>query len=109
MVNAYPAGLHAGASWNRNLTHAQGRQIGAEFRRKGINVALGPVASPIGRVVKGGRNWEGFAAVPYLSGQLLFETVEGMQENVIAYIKHFVANKQEINRNPPFNIPNAHN
>lgn len=109
MVNAYPAGLHAGASWNRNLTHDRARQIGAEFRRKGVNVALGPVAGPLGRVAKGGRNWEGFAADPYLSGQLMYESVDGMQENVIACLKHLIGNEQETNRNPPMDIPEAHN
>ncbi len=30
-----------------------------EFRTKGVNVALGPVIGPLGRVAEGGRNWEG--------------------------------------------------
>lgn len=108
LVNAYPAGLHAGASWNRNLTHERARHIGAEFRRKGVNVALGPVAGPLGRMAKGGRNWEGFAADPYLSGKLVHDTVDGMQENVIACVKHLIAYEQETNRNPPQDIK-AHN
>ena len=33
--------------------------MGDEFRRKGVNVMLGPVIGPLGRVVLGGRNWEG--------------------------------------------------
>lgn len=56
MVNGYPAGLHAGASWNRKLAYKRAQYIGAEFRRKGINVALGPVTGPLGRMAKGGRN-----------------------------------------------------
>lgn len=35
--------------------------MGGEFRRKGVNVLLGPVVGPVGRVVEGGRNWEGFS------------------------------------------------
>lgn len=33
--------------------------MGAEFRGKGIHVALGPMTN-MGRVAAGGRNWEGF-------------------------------------------------
>ena len=74
--------------------------MGAEFKRKGVNVALGPVVGPIGRIATGGRNWEGFAADPYLDGILGAQTVLGLQESVIACVKHFVANEQETNRNP---------
>ena len=33
--------------------------MGAEHAGKGVDVQLGPVAGPIGRVPEGGRNWEG--------------------------------------------------
>lgn len=33
--------------------------MGSEFRKKGVNVFLGPVVSPLGRTVSSGRNWEG--------------------------------------------------
>ena len=33
--------------------------MGHEFRAKGINVMLGPVVGPMGRVLTNGRNWEG--------------------------------------------------
>lgn len=33
--------------------------MGSEFRKKGVNMLLGPVVGPIGRTVRGGRNWEG--------------------------------------------------
>lgn len=104
MVNAYPAGLHTGASWNRHLAYKRAKHIGAEFRRKGINVLLGPVAGPLGRMATGGRNWEGFAADPFLSGRMLYHSVVGIQENVIACVKHLVANEQETNRRPPTDI-----
>lgn len=54
-VNAYPAALHMGASWNRELAYARGMHMGREFRRKGVNVALGPSLGPLGRSPKGGR------------------------------------------------------
>ena len=53
-----------------------------------VNVALGPVAAPLGRVALGGRNWEGFAVDPYLSGYLTARTVSGMQDaGVITSLK----------------------
>lgn len=54
--------------------------MGNEFRTKGINVLLGPVVGPAGRVVRGGRNWEGISSDPYLSGALVTETVIGVQD-----------------------------
>ena len=30
-----------------------------EFRKKGVNIALGPVVGPLGRIASSGRNWEG--------------------------------------------------
>jgi beta-glucosidase len=39
--------------------YKRGKAMGAEFRGKGIHVALGPMTN-MGRVAAGGRNWEGF-------------------------------------------------
>jgi len=79
-VNAYASGISVGASWNKNLAYQRGRSMGGEFRAKGVNVALGPVVGPLGRVAKAGRNWEGFSNDPYLCGSLAFETIQGIQE-----------------------------
>jgi hypothetical protein len=46
-------------SWNKELVHQRGRALGGEFKVKGVNVALGPVIGPLGRIAEGGRNWEG--------------------------------------------------
>lgn len=100
MVNAYPAGVHLGASWNRELVGKVGGYMGGEFKRKGVNVALAPVVGPIGRIAKGGRNWEGYGADPYLSGALASKMVGGLQESVGACVKHLVGNEQETNRMP---------
>ncbi|KAM0333268.1 hypothetical protein ACHAQA_001929 [Verticillium albo-atrum] len=98
-VNAYPAGIHAGASWNKNLTLHRARAMGGEFRTKGINVLLGPSVGPVGRVVRGGRNWESFSVDPYLAGALTGETIRGVQgAGVITSTKHFIANEQETHR-----------
>ena len=62
--------------------------MGGEFRTKGVNVMLGPVVGPLGRVARGGRNWEGFSNDPYLSGVLASETIQGVQSRgVITSVK----------------------
>jgi beta-glucosidase len=75
-------------SWNTGLTYQRGFFMGGEFRAKGANVMLGPVVGPLGRVARGGRNWEGFSADPYLSGVLASETIQGVQaKGVITSVK----------------------
>ena len=39
------------ATWDRNLTFQRGAAMGAEFRGKGVNVALGPMMNMV---------WPGF-------------------------------------------------
>ncbi|KAJ5169240.1 uncharacterized protein N7482_004834 [Penicillium canariense] len=100
-VSSWPSGLHVGASWNKDLAKQRGIQMGAEFRRKGVNVLLGPVVGPLGRIAEGGRNWEGFADDPYLSGALVQPTIEGVQTSSVGTcVKHYIGNEQETNRNP---------
>jgi beta-glucosidase len=60
-VNGWPSGIHVGASWNKNLAYQRALHMGGEFKMKGVHVALGPVVGPLGRVAKGGRNWEGIS------------------------------------------------
>ncbi|KAK1060487.1 hypothetical protein LTR74_011833 [Friedmanniomyces endolithicus] len=104
-VNGYPPG----ASWNENLAYQRALYMGEEFKNKGVSVALGPVVGPLGKFARGGRNWEGFSNDPYLSGKLVYETVMGMEKNVMSCVKHFIANEQETNRIPPALIPGALN
>ncbi|KAI3572444.1 glycoside hydrolase superfamily [Fusarium oxysporum f. sp. albedinis] len=103
-VSSWPSGLHVGAAWNKDLARKRGSGMAGESKAKGVNLLLGPVAGPLGRVVRGGRNWEGFAADPYLSGALVSETVTAIQKvGVMASIKHYIANEQETNRMPSEN------
>lgn len=120
-VNAYASGISVGSSWNKALALQRATHMAAEFKRKGVNVLLGPVVGPLGRVALGGRNWEGFSNdrksalnysdyclwkllttnIAYLSGSLVHDTIKGIQNaGVIASVKHFVGNEQEVNRNP---------
>lgn len=89
-VTVFPTGLSAASTWQRALIRARGLAIGQEFKGKGVEVALGPMMN-MGRIAQGGRNWEGFGADPFLSGEAAYETILGMQEGgVQACAKHYI-------------------
>ncbi|KAI2637407.1 glycoside hydrolase family 3 protein [Xylaria nigripes] len=95
-VSAFSSGQTVAATFDRDLMYKRGRAMGEEHKGKGVNVALGPVAGPLGRAPEGGRNWEGFSPDPYLTGIGMSETIKGMQDaGVVACAKHFILNEQE--------------
>ncbi|ODO05538.1 hypothetical protein I350_04589 [Cryptococcus amylolentus CBS 6273] len=97
-VSAFPAGINAAATFDKDLIYARGYAMGQEFKGKGAHVALGPMTN-LARVAAAGRNWEGFGGDPYLSGWATDATVRGLQDaGVQACVKHFVGNEQERNR-----------
>lgn len=85
---------HLPASFNRTLSYLQAHQLGVESRAKGVNVVFSPMVGPLGRIAKGGRNWEGYSNDAYLAGQMVYPAIKGLQENVIATVKHFIGNEQ---------------
>ncbi|KAG1853149.1 glycoside hydrolase family 3 protein [Suillus subalutaceus] len=98
LVTSFPAGITTASTWNRALMRARGLAIGQENRMKGVNVALGPMMN-MGRIAQGGRNWEGFGADPFLSGETAYETILGLQAGgVQATAKHYINNEQEWKR-----------
>ncbi|KAL2869121.1 beta-glucosidase [Aspergillus lucknowensis] len=98
-VTVFPAGINAGATWDRELIRARGAAMGEQAKGLGINVQLGPALGPLGKIPTGGRNWEGFSSDPYLMGVAAAQTIEGMQESgVQACAKHYILNEQEHNR-----------
>ncbi|KAI9057104.1 glycoside hydrolase family 3 protein [Trametes sanguinea] len=93
--SVFPAEINAAATFNRTLIRARGAAMGAEFRGKGIHVALGPMMNMM-RAPAAGRNWEGAGGDPYLTGELAFEAIQGVQsQGVQACAKHFINNEQE--------------
>ncbi|KAH9857905.1 beta-glucosidase [Lenzites betulinus] len=93
--SVFPAEINAAATFNRTLIRARGEAMGAEFRGKGINVALGPMMNLM-RAPAAGRNWEGAGGDPFLTGEVAFEMIQGIQsQGVQACAKHFLNNEQE--------------
>ena len=78
--SAFSAGVTVAATWDRALMYQRGYDMGSEHRDKGTDIQLGPVVGPLGRAPEGGRNWEGFAPDPVLSGIAVGETIKGMQD-----------------------------
>ncbi|CAE6464710.1 unnamed protein product [Rhizoctonia solani] len=101
-ASQFPAQVTVGATWDRELIYERAAALGAEFRGKGIHVALAPVTGgPLGRSPLGGRNWEGFSSDPYLSSIGSYLSVKGFQDKgVVATSKHYALYEQETNRNP---------
>lgn len=100
-VSAFPAGIHLAATFDKQLFYGYGEALGQQYYAKGINIALGPVAGPIGRTVRGGRNFEGLSSDPYLAAIGLGAVTKGIQSaGVIATPKHFLLNEQEYRRFP---------
>ena len=97
-ATAFAPGIQIAASWDRDLFYRRGVALGREFRGKGVHFALGPMMN-IDRNALHGRNWEGFGADPYLSGENSFFYVQGIQDQgVVATAKHYICNEQETNR-----------
>ena len=90
--------------------YANGHDMGEEYRMLRADAVLEPVCGALGRFPEGGRNAEGFSPDPYLSGELIAPTIEGMQDaGGIATIRHYIANEQEHFRNQIDDPTNPHN
>jgi beta-glucosidase len=95
---AFPAGIALAASWDGQMARRMGEAMGLEARARGVRFLLAPGIN-IQRVAIGGRNFEFYGEDPYLAGQTAVEFIRGLQsQDVIATVKHFVANNQEYQR-----------
>ncbi len=97
-ATALIASIGLSASWNKNLAKIYGDIIGRECRAYDIGFILGPAVN-IYRLPQNGRNFEYMGEDPYLASKMVVPVIKGIQQNnVIATIKHFVANNQDYDR-----------
>lgn len=95
----FPSSLSAAASWNPDLIESWGVAMGEEFWGKGTNIQEGPGVN-VARIQKNGRNFEYMSGEdPVLGSALLPRVVTGIQQNVMAIVKHYIGNTQETDRN----------
>lgn len=97
-ATCFPTAVTAGASWNPELYAAEGRAIGEEAVKYGVDVVLGPGCN-IKRNPLCGRNFEYLSEDPYIAGKLAAAFIEGQQSTgVSSSLKHFAVNNQEYKR-----------
>lgn len=97
-ATAFPASICMAASWNPDLIKQMSGAIAMEAKSKGIGVLLAPGVNMY-RVPHCGRNFEYYGEDPFLASQITVSFIQGVQnQNVIATVKHFVANNQDYDR-----------
>ena len=78
-------------SWNRSAIQSMAAAIGQESLALGVNQLFAPL-SDLARELRYGRVEETFGEDPYLTGEMAYSYVVGLQSrNVSATVKHFAA------------------
>jgi beta-glucosidase len=97
-ATAFPATLATAATFDPDLAREQGAAMAREARAHGQDALLAPGVNIL-RVPHCGRNFEYLSEDPVLASRLSRALVDGIEsEDVIATVKHFVANNQETHR-----------
>ncbi|MBM2618359.1 glycoside hydrolase family 3 C-terminal domain-containing protein [Actinoplanes sp. LDG1-06] len=97
-VTAFPATIATAATFNQPLAYAKGAAQATEAFDKGKNVLLAPGLAG-GRTPLSGRTPEYLGEDPLLTGLLAAAGTKGIQSRgVLATLKHYVANEQEVDR-----------
>lgn len=89
-TTVFPTGIGQASTWDPDLLERMGEVMGREVRCQGAHVGYGPVLD-IARDPRWSRVEETFGEDPYLSGTLGTAVVKGMQQHVVATLKHLAA------------------
>lgn len=94
----FPVSIAQAATWNREVVEDVNAAMGSEMHAAGGHANAGPAMNII-RDPRGGRSFEYFSEDPYLTGEIATAYVKGLQsEKVMANLKHYACNNQELNR-----------
>jgi beta-glucosidase len=97
-VTAFPDAETIAASWDRTVASAYGQALGAEAAGKGDTLLAAPTINIL-RTSLWGREAETLGEDPFLTGSLVAPEIRGIQSrHVIAEVKHYAGNNQEIDR-----------
>ncbi|KAJ4308712.1 hypothetical protein N0V84_011940 [Fusarium piperis] len=91
---AFPVPMARGASWDVSLEERVGRAIGRECRAQDANF-FGGVCVNLPRHPAWGRIQETYGEDPVILGEMGAALTRGIQENVMACVKHYALNSME--------------
>lgn len=91
---AFPVAMARGASWDVDLEERVGRAIGRECKAQGANF-FGGVCVNLPRHPAWGRIQETYGEDPITLGEMGAALTRGVQENVMACVKHYALNSME--------------
>lgn len=95
----YPSEIVLASTWNVELAEEMGNLVGEDGLRADIQGWYAPSMN-LHRTALSGRNFEYYSEDGLLSGKMGIAEVHGAQsKGMFVYIKHFVVNDQETNRN----------
>jgi beta-glucosidase len=98
-ATALPAPIGQAATFDPTTAWWYGAVEGRDTRSQGRNLMEAPNVN-IARVPLNGRTFEAFGEDPFLAGRIATGNIRGIQgQGVIADVKHYAANNQEIDRN----------
>ena len=93
-----PCGASLGATWDTDLVAEVAATIGAEARRRGVDLLLAPTIN-LARYALSGRHFECLSEDPHLTASIAVSYVRAVQEQGVACVaKHFVCNDAEHRR-----------
>ncbi len=97
-VTSWPNAINLGASFDPALAGRYGTALGTEAAGKGKTVIGAPTVNLL-RSPLWGRAAETFSEDPFLTSRLAVSEIKGIQrQRIVAQVKHYAANNQEIGR-----------
>ena len=97
-AHVFPSEVIMGATYDRDILKEIGEAFGEDNLRTETVGHYAPSVN-IHRTPYSGRNFEYYSEDGYLNGEMSVPEIEGMQEKgAVAFLKHFVLNDQETNR-----------
>ena len=96
-ATCFPVAVARGATWDLDLERRIGAAIGAETRGLGHNIHLAPTINTL-RHPGWGRGQETYGEDPWFLGMMGIASVEGIQSQVPACVKHLAGNNLEDSR-----------
>ena len=93
----FPVSMARGATWDTGLEFLVGDAIGVEARSQDVNF-FGGVSINVLRHPAWGRAQETYGEDPFLLGEMGSAIIKGVQQHVMACVKHFALNSIENSR-----------